>query len=1455
MPVHFDSTTKGKKEVSFPGFHPVVQQWFLNCFKQPTAVQQRGWQAIRQGHHTLISALTGSGKTLTAFLNVLDELFREGIENKGLLPDETRVLYISPLKALSADIHLNLSEPRREIRKLAKEMSVPGPKITAAVRSGDTPSSQRQAMVRKPPHILVTTPESLYLLLTAERSREILRTVRTVIVDEIHAILESRRGSHLALSLERLQHICRHPLQRIGLSATQKPIGEVAQYLVGGSESEECTIVDEGHFRELDLDLELPDSPLEAVLSGDTREEIYARLVQLILDHKTTLIFVNTRREAERATHQLSKLVREEAVTAHHGSLSKEKRLQTERRLKDGSLKALVATASLELGIDIGHIDLVCQLGSPRRIATFLQRVGRSGHTVYGTPKGRLFPLTRNELVECCALLRSVHRGELDRLQMLDAPLDILAQQIVAEVACEEWDEEKLFQRMRGAYPYRNLDRETFKEVVQMVSYGFTNPNSGNRKGALIHYDAVNKKLRHRRGSRLTAITSGGAIPDNADYRVVMEPGETFVGTVDEDFAVESLPGDIFQLGSTSWQILRIETGVVRVEDAHGEPPTIPFWFGEAPARSTELSKAVSDLRHDIETHLGEQVYRRAAEHWLISELKLSESAAEQIVEYLAETKRLLGAIPSQKQLVLERFFDEAGGMQLILHSPFGNRVNRAWGLALRKRFCRQFNFELQAAATEEGVLLSLGPQHSFPLEDVFRYLHPETVEDVLVQALLDAPMFQTHWRWNASLSLALLRWRGGHKVAPQIQRMQAEDLLVSVFPDAAACLENIAGDREIPDHPLVNQTIRDCLTEVMDIDGLKSILRRIHNGELDLIARDLTEPSPLSAEILTARPYAFLDDAPLEERRAHAVYSRRAFEPSSSEDLGKLDKEAIQRVRDEIRPDAENADELHDVLLTFGFLKEDESNGEWLGWFDELIHQERATRIVKSENSILWTTAERLPELSLIYPQTKILPEMTPPEASVRPADSAEALKHILQSRMSLTGPVTVTKLTNDFDLSESEMIQALLALEAGGTALRGRFNPDAEKQEWCDRRILSRIHRYTLDKLRAEIQPVSSADLMQFLFRWQRVEDKYRVSGEEGIMAVVEQLEGFDLPASAWETDILTARCEDYSTEYMNRLSNSGRIMWGRITPPAGNENGLQITGLIRSSPVALWKRENVVIWLKNNSTETSGQNLSSYGLNVLEVLQSRGASFFHDLVSRTKLLPSQVEQGLGELVAIGFATSDSFAGLRALITPVNKRNSHYGRKHSRRGKVAPYGVDTAGRWSLLHHEEISESLDDDDIEYKARLLLRRYGVVFRRLISRETSAPPWRELLRAFWRLEARGEIRGGRFVNGFSGEQFALPEAVGLLRKMRKQPESGNLIALSAADPLNLTGIITPGNRIPAITSNRVGYRDGIPVVAIESGQVHNLENGRNVPHEIEKALKLRKIPPELRAFIK
>jgi ATP-dependent Lhr-like helicase len=1469
-------------------FHPAVRAWFDAHFDAPTPAQIEGWPAIKSGRHALIAAPTGSGKTLAAFLSALDDLLVEGVRRAESgeegLPDEVRVVYVSPLKALSADVHKNLTEPRRGIREAAEALGLPPVRITAAVRSGDTPQYERQAMVRRPPHVLVTTPESLYLLLTAERSREMLKTVRTVIVDEIHAVIQSRRGAHLALSLERLEHIAGPGLQRIGLSATQEPVAEVGRFLVGAGRVGEdgradCTVVDRGHLRALDLALEIPPSPLEAVMAKEVWEEVYERVTQLVHEHRTTLIFVNTRRLAERVAHDLSGRLGEEAVTAHHGSLSKETRLEAERRLKSGELKALVATSSLELGIDIGHVDLVCQLSSPRSISAFLQRVGRSGHTVGGKPKGRLFPLSRDDLVECAAMLRSVAGGELDRLRIPVGPLDVLAQQVVAESAAEAWEETALFDRFRRAWPYRGLERPAFDEVVEMVSSGFTTRRG--RRGALVHRDGVNGRLRGRKGARMTSITSGGAIPDTADYRVILEPDGTFLGTVNEDFAVESMAGDVFQLGNTSWRIQRVQEGTVRVEDAHGEPPSIPFWLGEAPGRTNELSAAVSRLRAQVDEGLdGASGARDQVASGLEALPGISPAAAFQLVHYLADAKDGLGAIPTQDRLVLERFFDEAGGMQLLLHAPFGSRINRAWGLALRKRFCRQFNFELQAAATEEAVLLSLGPQHSFPLEDVFRFLASGTVRDVLIQALLDSPMFTTRWRWSATLSLALLRWRNGRKTPPPIQRMEADDLLAAVFPDAAACLENIPGDRELPDHPLVRQAVEDCLTEAMDLPGLEDILKRLEAGAIALVARDTTEPSTLAAEVLNARPYAFLDDAPLEERRARAVYTRRALDPASAQDLGALDPDAIRRVREQAWPDPDTADELHDALLITGFLTESEALGTNTGWTDllsPLVRDGRAGKVVlpaaraDEEDRVLWVAAERLAELRAVRPDARAQAEIRVPLSKTAAAahDPDGALKELLRSRLDVLGPVSPLVLGEPLGASEASVLVALHALEAEGVVLRGRFTPfvrtgdAAAPEEWCERRLLARIHRYTLDRLRAEIQPVTPADFMRFLFRWQRVESGQRARGPEGLAAILEGLDGCELPAVAWEADVLSARVEQYEPSLLDRLCLAGRIAWGRLSPPTGDGSGLRSSGPLRSTPVAIFFRESQSFWGALSQAPDPGA-LGEEAARVREVLERKGASFFADLVSATGLLPTQVERALGELVALGHVTADAFAGLRALLTPSEKRPS-LGEGTRRRRAVSIYGVDTAGRWSLLdrgaaasHEGEAERAVrpwERPEVERFARALLRRYGVVFRRLLVREPLAPPWRDLVMVYRALEARGEVRGGRFVTSFSGEQFAIPEAVGVLRSVRREQANEEVVVVSAADPLNLTGVVTPGERIPTQASTRIGYRAGVPVFVREKSTVRSLVPGDSPPDPVvARALARPRVSPALRAYV-
>ena len=1475
-------------------FHPAVATWFRGAFAAPSPAQREAWPAIKAASHTLIAAPTGSGKTLAAFLCAIDELVREAAA--GTLADETRVVYVSPLKALSNDIERNLQAPLQGVCTLLHDSGADeAAEIRAGLRTGDTPASVRTAMTRRPPHIVVTTPESLYLLLTSAGGRGMLATTRTVIVDEIHAILGSKRGSHLALSLERLDALTAQPVTRIGLSATQRPIATAAAFLTGMGDSQSpggpappaCRIVDSGHRRAMDVALELPGSPLEAVMANEVWEELYQRLAELILDHRTTLIFVNTRRLAERMSHALEALLGAEQVAAHHGSLSREQRLDAEQRLKAGKLRVIVATASLELGIDIGVVDLVCQFGSPKSIMAFLQRVGRSGHHISGTPKGRLFPLTRDELVECTALLAAAQAGELDRISVPPQPLDVLAQQIVAEVSTREWPTEALFAVCRRAFPYRELPRERFDCVVRMLAEGFSTARG--RRAAYLHHDAIGGRVRARRGAGLAALTNGGAIPDNFDYQVRVDPQDLFIGSVHEDFAVESVPGDIFLLGNKSWEILKVETGVVRVMDAGGKPPTLPFWLGEAPGRSDELSQAVSGLRARVQ-RLIEADGAAAACRWLSGEVGLDAAAADQVVAYLHAGMNALGAMPTHATAVMERFFDEAGDMHLVIHSPRGSRLNRAWGLALRKRFCRNFNFELQAAANEDTLVLSLGQTHSFPLADVWRYLGRTSVREVLVQALLDAPMFQTRWRWNASCALAVLRQRGGKRVAPYLQRMQSEDLLSLVFPDQLACQENLSGEREIPDHPLVTQAIGDCLTEAMDIAQLEALLEEMDRGAVTLVARDLREPSPFAQEIINARPYAFLDDAPLEERRTQAIRNRRWITPEEAREFGALDAAAIAQVRAEALPRVEDADELHDALELLTFI--DEAEGVQAGWgelFAALAGQGRATRLVPPATgagppAARWIAAERLPLWQALVDPLRSEPTLQLPAAlTERVWRREEALREVVRGRLEAAGPVSAATLARQIGVSRQEVELALLALETEGAVLRGEFTGGGG-EEWCERRLLARIHRYTLGRLRREIEPLAFDDFVRFLFDWQMVAPitghgaGEAAEGADALLAVVHQLAGYEAPAAAWEEWILPARVPGYDPAWLDLLCAGGDVAWARLRPPNGNRHGSG-GGPVASSPIALLTREEMPLWRSPVSVgEAVETPLGAAAEAICASLRRDGALFRDELQRAAGLLPAQVDTALGELAAAGIVTCDSFAGLRTLIRPARHGAAERRAAERRTARVrgvggafggalgagrggaggprqfaaAPAGgprtgarrLERSGRWSLLprpaqHGEERPAS----DLESIALRLLERYGVVFRRILERESLAPSWRELVAVYRRLEARGQIRGGYFVSGVGGEQFALAEAIARMRAVRRTAPSGELRVLAAVDPAGAIGLrVHPTRerqRVAGVRGNRILYRDGVPLAVREAGAVRLLDGVAAALSEAER----------------
>ncbi len=1421
-------------------FDPVVQTWFDENFDAATPCQQLAWPAVQQGRDVLVSAPTGSGKTLAAFLAVINDLVQRGIKGGGL-PDETLVVYVSPLKALSYDIERNLEAPLQGIRQKLTDSGYPDFEIRTGVRTGDTTSSERQKMIRKPPHILVTTPESFYLLLTAESGRKILGSATRLIVDEIHALAGNKRGAHFSLSIARFERLVQGSPVKIGLSATQKPLDQISSYLTGRS-SNDCVIVDTGHVRVWDLDIVVPKTPLEAVISTAAWADIYLKIADLIQQHRTTLIFVNTRRHVERATRQLAEMLGEEHVGSHHGSLSKEHRHKAEQDLKAGVLKALVATASLELGIDIGDVDLVCQIGSARSISVFLQRVGRSGHAIDRTPKGRIFPTTRDELVESVALLKTVNDGHLESLEICTGALDVLAQQIVAETCVRDCAIDDLYQSLKSAYPYRNLAEDDYHAIVRMLAEGFTFRRG--RRNAYIHLDAVNRMLRARKGTRIVASTNAGAIPDLFDYDVILEPDDIRIGTVNEDFAFESLVGDIFQLGNTSYRVLSVAKGYVRVEDAKGLAPNIPFWVGEGRGRSDLLSRSVSNLRDFVQEALNQREFESVVNRFS-HEYSVNESIARQIVFYLHASIKALGLLPNQRNIVFERFFDETGDAHLVVHSVYGSRVNKAWGLALRKRFCVRFNFELQAAALEDNFILSLGPTHSFALEEVQNYVKSASAKDVLRQAVLGAPMFATRWRWVANTALAVLRFNLGKKVPPPFQRNDSEDLLSLIFPDQVACQENVTGPIEVPDHPLVQQTMTDCLEELMDTGAFVRLLKAIEAGNVAIVCRDVSEPSPLAHEVLTAKPYAFLDDAPAEERRALAVQSRRITGLSDIQEFGKFDFELMRSQNLAWWPKAKDAEQLHDALVNSGFFSHgdplfvaskygsmfmpDHLEPKWRHFLDELIDERRATVLKLSSGAELWIAAERLHEIQLVYPDAELTPVIEPATfGQSQVEDSGQSLIALLRSRLSVIGPCTATQICMSLELPVDEINMALQALESEGAVMQGRFMEGTADTQWCERNYLARLHKAAISVLRNKVKPVDKMHYKRYLAKWMNLNADSMGEGVESLSSVLEMLEGYEAPAAVWESDILPARNFGYTPELLDHLNATGRFLWCRLSMPdalygqSKANRKLRQRMSIRSIPLTFLRRNQLKTWKfladRQNHAEPK---LSGMAALVVEALTELGPLFFDEILEDLSLLPTHVEECLIELFSLGIVTCDHYGGIRALLRSERER-----RRSSRYGRVVSKGVNSSGRWSLLVHPNRAQSRKvtaEDAMFAIAMILLNRYGIVFWDLLAKEGKfMPRWSELRRVLYRLEDRGEVRTGRFVDHVAGEQFALPRAIELLRSNQSRSEDKQTMTIHSTDPYNLSRILESDALVSAQLNNYLVYRDGALIEAVENG---------------------------------
>ncbi len=1457
-------------------FHPAVAGWFLRRFPDgPTEPQRTAWPLIAEGGNVLVASPTGTGKTLTGFLVAIDAAYRAA----GRAPSEGAggpgVVYVSPLRALATDVHENLQLPLAGIADEAVRRGFTAPELSVAVRTGDTPASERAAMRKSPPDLLVTTPESLYLLLTAPSSRAVLGGVHTVIIDEVHTLARDKRGAHLALTLERLDHLVSMAggrLQRIGLSATQRPLEVVSRLLSGVDPCRPPTaIVDCGHRRDLDVAIELPDSELEAVTSGGQLSDVLDRIAGHVLEHRTTLVFVNTRKMAERVAHQLAQRLGTDEdpegdggdegdppsdpvdaalqVAAHHGSLSAARRRIVEQRLRAGDLRALVATASLELGIDVGPVELVCQIGSPRAIGTFLQRIGRANHQLDGTPAGRLYPLTRDELVECTALLAGVRAGHLDLLHPPVAPIDVLAQQLVAEVAAtEEWDVDALYELVGRAGPYADLPRETFDEVVELVSWGIQTGRG--RRGAHLHHDAVNGRLRARRGARLAALTSGGAIPETGDYRVVLDPDGITVGSVHEDFAVEATAGDIFLLGTHSWRVVKVETGTVRVIDAGDLPPTIPFWLGEAPARSAELSEEVGALRAGLEPLLA-RGDGGGARDLVRDRAGVSSEVADQVVAYLGAGLASLGALPTRQRLVVERVFDDSEGTQLIIHSPYGGRINRALGLALRKRFCVSFDFELQAAADDDTVVLSLGPQHSFPLSQVPTMLQSGTVTEVLTQAVLPHPMLAARWRWNLNRALVVPRSRGGQRRPIHLQRMEAEDLLAASWPALAACQENAGpGPVPVPDHVLVRQTVTDCLTEPLDADGLVALLGEMECGRVDVHLVESIEASPLAHGILTGRPFTFLDGAPLEERRTRAVAVPRGLGalgpgglppglPVTPSELGPLDPVAAAEVLDQVRPRPRDGDELHDLLLSLVLCR---PVAAWQPWFDELCGAGRAGWVGGS-----WAATERRAVAEDIYRS------LTDPLAG-----DDGSLAECVGGHLDVAGPVSVDELVSEGPLPTGTVRGApltaartrtgLARLEAAGSAIE---LPDGH---WCARHLLVRLHAASRGRRRRHVEPASMADFMRFAACWQHVADGTRAEGRSGLLSVIEQLQGLEVAAGEWERSVLPARVVGYDPRWLDELCLAGEIAWARLSPrpeltpsespsptggasdPSAPRTGHRGSATPSSAtPLAIVTRPDLTWMLAAVRADRQVvEPVAGASADVLAALRIGGAKFRSELSSASGRLDTDIDEGLWDLVARGMVTADAFSAVRSLLStrrrrsayrPGSARRAALGRQRARVGT----GVGE-GRWSLLPEPDAagtgphSGPASEEVAEAVAWQLLARWGVVAWELWARESYRIPWRDVVRALRRLEARGQALGGRFVAGISGEQYASPEAASLLAEVRSDPGRGDEVTVSGSDPLNLTGTVLGGPRVPSLRDRTVRYRGGVFAEPVPAGSV-------------------------------
>jgi ATP-dependent Lhr-like helicase len=1362
---------------AMPGFLPFVDRWFAEAFGEPTEPQRRGWPAIASGRDTLIVAPTGSGKTLAAFLWALDHLHRLGLE--GRLEDRVYVVYVSPLRALNNDIEKNLKEPLAGIRAAAAAEGLRPPEVRMAVRTGDTLAAQRQAMTRRPPHVLITTPESLYILLTAERFRPALAGTRVVIVDEIHALMGGKRGAHLALSLERLQalveaHAPGARPQRIGCSATVSPVEEALAFLTGAT-ARDPVAIDAGFSRELDLRVVAAVDDFLTAPSDTVWEASLQEIAELVQAHRTTLVFCQSRRAAERLARDLDDRIGEGRVAAHHGSLSRRGRLDAEHRLKQGELRALVATSSLELGIDIGAIDLVIQVQSSRSVATTLQRIGRAGHRLTQVSKGRIVVTKGEELLEAAAVVRSIRERRLDRIAVPQAPLDVLAQQIVAAVAAESIAVDELYGRFRQAAPYRGLGRDDFVAVVRSLA----EPLPADVRGVTprILWDRVNDRLHARRGSRLLALTSGGTIPDAGLYDVFVADTDLKVGTLDEEFVTESLPGDVFLLGSNAWRIVTVRAGRVLVEDGHGMSPTIPFWRGEHPARSWDLGLAVGRLRRDAAERLDAPDFAA----WAAAECGADGRAAAALGAWLRKAGEVLDGVPDDQGIVVESFSDEMGGRHAMIHSVFGMRVNGAWGLALREKMRRLFGLQAEASHVDDGILMSFAPGQVPPDPGRLPTLvPPEELEALLGHALIGSPLFATRFRQAAVRALFIARTQGGQRVPAYLTRLKAD-----------ALLEAVGGQAEFP---VVAETLRECLHDAFDVPRLTRLLERLHDGEMWTRQVDAPLPSPFVYPLLLAWDWAYLDAGHAEERRSDAVVMRKAWSVAP----GPLRPDIVATVEAELgrtTPErrARDPNELAAVLDDLGDLDEDEI----------------ADRVVAEPRRLLEALAGEGRVTSITLGGRRAWIPATDRDLYAG-LDGDDGLERVALRALRTRGPLTAAGLAVRYGVGDEAVARVLDRLVARGLVRRGAYLEGAAGPQYVHVAVLDAIQRRQVHARRVPRPLAAPEQLSAALLRRHHLHPDHRLVGAPGVLAALELLQGEDIPVRVWEQALLPGRVEGYQREWLDRLGLGGEIVWTVFDVTGGDPR--------RSGRVGVALRENLG-WLRHRPA--SPPELDARTKNVLLHLQLRGASFVQDLTRVTGLSTADTLATLWALFWAGLVSPDSFSVIVAGTGPPRSTpGAAPPRRRRRRGQsrgVLPQ-LPLVGRWSAFGDDEPLGAEERD--EARARLLLSRYGV-----LARELAGGDWSTLRHTLLRLEYGGEVARGYFVEGLSGEQYALADALRDLDAPARRAEPHVLVNM--VDPANLWGRLfalsrPDGTRVAAarIPQSWLVFRAGRPVLLAE-----------------------------------